>query len=200
MLWWFIGAWVASGLLIPVLWLLSMAGRWVFVRPSIDMQATEVPVPPPNRKRATASRGHMGRYLLSGIAVVGAVILLLIASFSDPVAAIENLRSIFALAEVPVSQPAVTTSPIEVKLAVNVPFRDEEENGRDDFARHADAVQDLPAWTAKAMSVATPPAYPVRSVKRVEHHGRQGRVDAYVAQSSRGTWLFPPNVNAGGNN
>jgi hypothetical protein len=192
MLWWFIGAWVASGLLVPALWLLSVAGRRVFVRSSIDMQATEVPLPPPNSKRATANRGHMGRYLLSGITVVGAVILLLIASFSDPVAAIENLRSIFALAEVPVSQPAVTTSPIEVKLAANVPFRAEEENGRDDFAGQAHAVQEPPA--------ATHPAYPVRSIKRVEHHGRQGRVDAYVVHSSRGTWLFPPNVNARGNN
>ena len=96
------------------------------------------------------------------------------------------------------SQPAVTTSPIEV--AVHAPLRGEEENGWDDFARQGDAVQTLPTWTVKALSVATPPAYPVRSVKRDEHQGRQGRVGAYVARSSRGTWLFPPNANAGGNN
>ena len=202
MLWWLIGAWVASGLLIPLLWLLSMAGRRVFVRSSNDMQDTEVPVPPPNRTRATANRGHVGRYLLYGISVVGAVILLLIGSFSDPVTAVGNPRSTFADAQVPVSQPAVTTSPIEVEVAVNSPLRGEEEDGWDDVARQADVVaeQKVPAWTVKAMSAATPPTYPVRSVKRVEHHGRQGRVGAYVAQSSRGTWLFPPNANAGGNN
>ena len=200
MLWWLIGAWVATGLLIPVLWLLSMACRSVFVRSSNEMQATGAPAPPPNRKRATANRGHMGWYLLSGLSMVGAVILLLIGSFSDPVTAVGKLYSTFADAQAPVLQPAATTSPIEVKVAVNPPVHDEEENGWDDLARRADvvAVQRLPAWSA--MSASAPPAYPDRSVKRVEHQGRHGRVVAYVAQSRRGTWLFPPNANAGGNN
>ena len=141
-----------------------------------------------------------GRDLLYGISVVGAVILLLIGSFSGPVTAVGNPRSTFADAQVPVSQPAVTTSPIEVEVAVNSPLRGEEEDGWDDVARQADVVaeQKVPAWTVKAMSAATPPTYPVRSVKRVEHHGfGQGRVGADVAQSSRGTRPFPPNANAG---
>ena len=143
----------------------------------------------------------MGRYLLSGLSVVGAVILLLVGSFSEPFTVVGNSRSTSADAQIAVSQPAVIASPIEVEVVANAPPR-EEENGQDDFARRADVVaaQKLPAWTVKAMSAATPPTYPVRSVKRVEHHGRQGRVGAYVAQSSRGTWLFPPNANAGGNN
>lgn len=200
MLWWVIGAWVATGLLIPVLWLLSMACRSVFVRSSNEMQTTGAPAPPPNRKGATANRGHTGRYLLSGLSMVGAVILLLIGSFSDPVTAVGELYSTFADAQAPVLQPAVTT-PIEVKVAVNPPVHDEEENGWE-VARPADlvAVQRLPTWTVTAMSASAPPAYPDRSVKRVEQQGRHGRVIAYVAQSRRGTWLFPPNANAGGNN
>ena len=195
MLWWVIGAWVATGLLIPVLWLLSIARRSVFVRSSNEMQVTGAPAPPPNMKRATANRGHLGRYLLSGLSMVGAVILLLIGSFSDPFTTVGELYSTFADAQAPVLQPAATTSPIEVKVAVNPPVHDE-----DDLTRQSDvAAVDLP-WTVDAMSAAMRPAYPVRSVKRVEHHDRQGRVGAYVAQSSRGTWLFPPNENAGGNN
>ena len=177
--------------LIPVLWLLSIARRSVFVRSSNEMQVTGAPAPPPNMKRATANRGH----LLSGLSMVGAVILLLIGSFSDPFTTVGELYSTFADAQAPVLQPAATTSPIEVKVAVNPPVHDE-----DDLTRQSDvAAVDLP-WTVDAMSAAMRPAYPVRSVKRVEHHDRQGRVGAYVAQSSRGTWLFPPNENAGGNN
>jgi hypothetical protein len=202
MLWWLIGAWVASGILIPVLWLLSGAGRSVVVRSSNGKQATGALTPPPDNMRATSNRRHMGRYLLYGLSVVGAVILLLIGSFRDPITAMRNLDSAFADAEAPMSQQAGTSSPIQVEIAVNPTVRDEEENGWDDLARRADvvAVQRLPAWRVKAMSASATPAYPDRSVKRVEHQGRHGRVVAYVAQSRRGTWLFPPNANAGGNN
>ena len=80
----------------------------------------------------------MGRSLLAGLSVVGGVVLLLIASFSDPVAAVGNLCASFADAHVPASQPAVTTSPIRVKVAVNPPVRWKEESGWDNFARDAD--------------------------------------------------------------
>jgi hypothetical protein len=144
----------------------------------------------------------MGRYLLSGLSVAGAVILLLISSFTDPIAAVGNLYASFADAQVPASQPAATNSPIEVKVAVNPSVRDRDEDGWDDFARDVDvaAVQKLPVWTDTPMSTSTPPAYPDRTGKRVEHQGRHWHVGAYVAQSSRGTWLFPPNANAGSNN
>ena len=144
----------------------------------------------------------MGRSLLAGLCVVGAVVLLLIASFSDPVAAVGNLFASFADAHVPASQPAVTTSPIRVQVSVNPPVRGKEEDGWDDFARDADVVtvQKLPALPVAAMSASTPPAYPDRTDKRVEHRNRHWHVGAFVAQSSRGTWLFPPNANAGSNN
>ena len=201
MLWWVLGAWTASGLAIPALWLLSMAGRRVFVRSPTDMEATGAPAPPPDRTRTVGNRGHIGRYLMAALSVVGAVGLLLISSFSDPVSAVGNLCASFADAHVPASQPAVTTSLIQVKVAVNPPVRGKEENGWDDFARDADVVmvQKLPPLPVTAMS-ASPRAYPDRTDKRVEQRHQHWHVGAYVARSSRGTWLFPPNANAGSNN
>ena len=94
----------------------------------------------------------MGRYLLAGLSVVGAVVLLLISSFSDPVAAVGNLCASLADAHVPASHPAVTTSAIYVKIASNKPGRGKAENVWDDFAREADAVmvQKLPALPVSA--------------------------------------------------
>jgi len=47
----------------------------------------------------------------------------------------------------------------------------------------------------------TVPAYPRAPAERgVAHRRAQGpQVPTYVTRSSRGTWLFPPTVNAGGN-
>jgi hypothetical protein len=198
-LWWLIGAWVASGLSIPVLWLLSMAGRKVLVRSSHDVHAGAA-APSPDSKLATSNRGHIGRYFLYGLSVVGAVILLLLGSFSDPITTIGDMYSAFANAQAPASQPVVASSPIEVQLvAANPPARSAEV---EDIARRVEvvAVQRLPEWTVTAMSAATPPASPERPGKRDWHHGRRGPLGAYVALSSRGTWLFPPNANGGGNN
>jgi hypothetical protein len=42
MLWWFIGVWLASGAVIPVLWLFSVAYRGVFFRDIEAKQGQEV--------------------------------------------------------------------------------------------------------------------------------------------------------------
>jgi hypothetical protein len=198
MLWWLIGAWVVSGLLIPVLWLFSMVGRRVVTDSLNDLQAPRASAPSLDRKLTTLRRGHMGRFLLAGLAGTGAVILLFIGSLSDPITTMGDLYSAVADAHAPVSQPTVTPALVEVALAVD---RDEA-NGSHDLARQADVAtpQSPPAWTLAAMSAVTPPATPERSAKRGGHHGRRGPVGAYVTQSHRGTWLFPPNPNAGGNN
>ena len=198
MLWWLIGAWVASGLLIPVLWLLSIAGRRALTRPSNHVQAPGASARLLDSKQATLNSNRIGRFLLSGLAGAGAVILLFVGSFGDPITAIGELYSAFADSHTPVSQPAVARAPLEAVLAVD---QDEAENGRQDRARQpAVAVpQGPPSWTLAAMSTATPPASPDRPGKRGRHHGRRGPVGAYVTQSHRGTWLFPPNASAGGN-
>ena len=198
MLWWLIGAWVASGLLIPVLWLLSMAGRRTLIRSSNDVQAPGASAPLLDSKPATLNRGQMGRFLLSGLAGAGAVILLFIGSFGDPITTMGDLYSAFADAHTPVLQPAVPRAPVEVVLAVD---HDEAENGRHDRAApggHSDATG--PACVDACGHVSRyAPGHPERPGKRGWHHGRRGPVGAYVTQSHRGTWLFPPNANAGGN-
>jgi len=140
--------------------------------------------------------GHIGRFLLSGLSSAGALILLFIGLFGDPIATMGKLYSAFADAQAPVLQSAVTPSPIEVVelAAVSPPDRDEEENGRHDQVDVA-APQKPPALTLTAMSAVTPPAHPERLGKRGWQHGRGGSLNAYVAQSRRGTWLFPPNPN-----
>jgi hypothetical protein len=199
MVWWLIDAWVASGLLIPVLWLFSITGRRILARSSNNVQVTGGSALPVDNKATMPNRGHMGRSLLAGLACLGAVILLFIGSFGDPITTMGDLYSTIADAYAPVSQPAVTPARLEVELAVE---HDEAEKGRPDLARQAAvaAPQSPPAWTLAAMSAVTPPASPERPSKHVWRHGRRSPVSAYVTQSHRGTWLFPPTANAGSNN
>ena len=60
MLWWFIGVWLASGAVLPVCWLLSMAYR-----------------------AASKKIGPKGLYVLSGLVSIGALILLFVSPFRD---------------------------------------------------------------------------------------------------------------------
>ena len=60
MLWWFIGVWLASGAVLPVCWLLSMAYR-----------------------AASKKIGPEGLYVLSGLVSIGALILLFVSPFCD---------------------------------------------------------------------------------------------------------------------
>ena len=205
MLWWLIGAWVASGLLIPALWLLSLAGHGVFVRSSHDLQASgTAPPPPPSSKRTSWNRGQIGRFLLCGLVGVGALILLFIGSFSDPISTMGNLYSALADAQAPVSQPTVTSAPVQEGLAaVKQPDRNQTGAVVHDRAREADlrAPPIPPVWALKAaLSAVTPPPRPERPGKRSWQYGRPGPVSAFVAQSRRGTWLFPPLASGGGNN
>jgi hypothetical protein len=203
MLWWLIGAWLASGLAIPILWLLSLAGRRVFAKSPKDVPAIRAPAPPRSSKRAAGSRGHKGRPLLSGLTGIGALILLFFGSLSDPITTMGNWLSAFAVAEAPVSQPAMTPSPVEADLApVNPPDRSGEETVGHGLAGQDIAVSEIQSASAlTATSAVPPPAYAERPTKHVSQHGRRGPVSAFVAQSNSGTWLFPPNPNSdGGNN
>ena len=199
MLWWLIGIWVASGLLIPVLWLLSITGRRCLIRSSNDGQAPGASAPLLDSKPATLNRGQMGRFLLAGLAGAGAVILLFIGSFSDPITTMGDLYAALADAHTPVLRPAVPPAPVDVVLTVD---HNEAEDSRHDLARQEaiETRQSPSVWTLAAMSAVTPPATPERPGKRGGHHGRRGPVGAYVTQSHPGTWLFPPNANQGGNN
>ena len=195
MLWWLVCTWLASGFLIPILWLLSVVGRRVLLRWSNDVQEPRASAPPPNSKRATRNRRRIGRLLLSGLAGVGAAILLFIGSFSDPITAMGNLYSAFAT-PAPVLQAAV--KPVDIQLPEVKPAdQNGEEVATPDLPRQVDVAtpQNPPARTLTAMSADAPPANPQRLRKSGWQHGRGGPANAYVIQSRRGTWLFPPNPN-----
>jgi hypothetical protein len=176
------------------MWLLSVVGRGVLVRSSIDEQSVRSSAPPSNSK-PTPNRGRSGRLLLSGLAGLAAVILLFIGSFSDPITAMGNLYSAFADAQAPVSQ--TTATPVPVLAAVTPLDRDEEGTVGHHHAGEADLAAPIaPVWALKAaLAAVTPPAHPERPSKHGWQRGRQGPVSAFVAQSHRGTWLFPPNPN-----
>ena len=69
MLWWIIGVWLASGAVIPLLWLLSMASRGVFARDlraeqrQVTVGSDDVAAP------ASAPRSYSIRRLASSLAM-----------------------------------------------------------------------------------------------------------------------------------
>ena len=121
MLWWIMGFWLASGAVIPVLWLLSMASRRVFVR-NIEAEQRRAATPAsdaaqlqghhPDGMRVAPS--HIGQYVLSGLATLGALILLFVSSFSDSSVTMRDLPSAAAVAHAPVAPAAVAeTRPLQ---------------------------------------------------------------------------------------
>ena len=69
MLWWIIGVWLASGAVIPVLWLLSMASRGVFAR-DLGAEQRQVAVGSHNAATpASAARSYGIRRLASSLAM-----------------------------------------------------------------------------------------------------------------------------------
>jgi hypothetical protein len=135
MLWWFISAWIASGAVIPVSWLLCVARRGVFFG---DTEAEQTPAVVESHGAAAAAssaqpaygipwlasslttwacrlleRGpgstrtgpvanHLGRYVLSGLVSIGALILLYVGTFSA-----SNLPLSMTVAHAPATQAAV---------------------------------------------------------------------------------------------
>ena len=75
MLWWFIGVWLASGAVLPVCWLLSMAYR-----------------------AASKKIGPKGLYVLSGLVSIGALILLFVSPFCDSNITMRDIPSASAVA------------------------------------------------------------------------------------------------------
>jgi hypothetical protein len=147
MLWWFVGVWLASGLMIPVLWLASTACRGVFGRvtkagqmPAVFAPRSAAIVVSTVHRWLTSSlttgrpfkrSGHrrdgepviptmsrMGHYVLAGMMSFGALILLFISSFSDSGAPTRDLSSASAVVQAPMTQAtAVATKHDPATLA-----------------------------------------------------------------------------------
>jgi hypothetical protein len=196
MLWWFIGVWLASGAVLPVCWLLSMAYR-----------------------AASKKIGPNGPYVVfSGLVSIGALILLFVCPFRSSDITMRGMTSAPAVAQAPMT-PAAEAKPIQlltsatlspspaqfsVKPAQTEPplFGEAEqvassqlrshnvgETANNDASRHTDAA---------APQV---PAYPkVPSAGRGSAHRRTPGppVRPNVTQLSHGTWLFPPNQTGDG--
>jgi hypothetical protein len=140
MLWWFVGVWLASGAVVPVLLLLRAAWRGIFPR-EIEADQRQVAVEPhstasaasttrsaygirrlgsplagwvfrlqghvPGNARTTPQASHMGRYMLSGLVSIAALILLFVGSFSDSIIKVRDMPATSAVAQAPVAQAAV---------------------------------------------------------------------------------------------
>jgi hypothetical protein len=197
MLWWFIGVWLASGAVLPVFWLLSMAYR-----------------------AASKRIGPKGLYVLSGLVGIGALILLFVCPFGDSDISMREMTSAPAVAQAPMTSAAeakpiqlltsTTFSPspaqfserpvqseppllgeAEQVASTQLRIHNVGESASDDASRHTDAAAPhVPA----AGALLTVPAF-----RGSVHRRTSGPpVRAYVTQLSHGTWLFPPNQTGGG--
>ena len=137
MLWWFIVVWIASGAVIPLLWLLGLLSRGVSARSATQgpaiirhaapaMSATAQPAHGVRMAAATmlawlfsltehrpggvttARPRVVGLYLLSGLVGIGVLVLLLVAPLNDSGHARHDLASSpGAAAQVPVARAAI---------------------------------------------------------------------------------------------
>jgi hypothetical protein len=206
MLWWFIGIWLASGAVLPVFWLLSMAYR-----------------------AASKRIGPKGPYVLSGLVSIGALILLFGCPFRSSNITMGDMPSASAVAQAPMTSAAgaeakpiqllilATVSPSRAQFSakpaqaepplfgeaeqvasIQLRIDDVGESANDDASRQTDAATPL---VPAAGALLTVPAYPkVPSAGRGSAHRRTPGppVRPYVTHLSHGTWLFPPNQTGDG--
>jgi hypothetical protein len=149
MLWWFISAWIASGAVVPISWLLSVVRHGVFLGDTEAEQTREVVEShsaataastaqsaygirwlawslatwacrllerSPGSTQRTPVAHHPGRYVLSGLVSIGALILLYVGSFSAA-----NLPSSSTVAHAPATQAVeAEVQPIQPLASANL--------------------------------------------------------------------------------
>ena len=220
MLWWFIGIWLASGAVLPVFWLLSMAYR----------------------RLASSKIGPKGLCVLSGLVGtgVGALILAFVCSFSNSIITTRDMPSAPAVPQAPMTHLAEARSiqllvtPSLAQFSANPAQADTDiqkgevrggllreppplgeaeqvapiqpgigdtgQSAGDGASRPTDAVVPQVSVLAALLTAAL---HPKLDVKRgtPHRHARGPSVRPYVTRSlSRGMWLFAPNGNEGAHN
>jgi hypothetical protein len=128
MLWWLVGVWLASGAVVPLLWVFGMVYRGVFVRDTAAEHAPTESLPTslpakwaftwkfarlgqrPGGTWTAPKAARLGRYALSGLVGIGALILSFIGSFNEWLATPHDLPSAPAVAQSPV-RPAAIAEP-----------------------------------------------------------------------------------------
>jgi hypothetical protein len=184
MLWWFIGAWLASGTVLPAFLLLRMAYRGL----------------------AAAKVGPKGLHVLSGLVGVGigALILWFVCSFSDSSTAMRDTPSA-SVAQTIDLLPSVTLSlsPAQFSAAqAGPPLLGEAEQVasiQPGIGAFGQSIGDA----AVPQAPLTAPLHPKPGIKRrLAHRYASGpTVGPYITHSSSsGLWLFAPNGNEGANN
>jgi hypothetical protein len=89
-LWWFIGAWLGSAAIVPILWLLSVVHPGIF-SPGIEARQKQIVPEAPRPVSWRFSSLRIGRYALSGLLAIAGLVLVFMGSSSDPLVTIRGL-------------------------------------------------------------------------------------------------------------
>jgi hypothetical protein len=180
MLWWLIGAWLASGTLLPAFLLLRMGYRWL----------------------AAVKISPKGLHALSGLVGfgIGVLVLWFVCSFRDSSIAMRAMPSASAVAQTPMTHPEVAEAkPAEADIeagAVRLAEADATiQPGSDALGQSAGDNAAVP----QALLAAPPHLGMKRGLTHRAAHRLS--VGPYITRSSSsGIWLFAPNGNEGANN
>jgi hypothetical protein len=120
MLWWFIGAWLGSAAIIPILWLLSVAYPGIF-SPGTEVQQKHAVSEPPSPAPWRLSL-QVGRYTLAGLFTVAGLVLAFVGLSSDPPVTMTGLISSSSPGDAQATPPQFasagpTPSPIPLSAA-----------------------------------------------------------------------------------
>jgi hypothetical protein len=226
MLWWLIGAWLASGAVLPV----CVAYRWL----TSSAMRTAPPGHRPTGTRRTPIR-RKRLYMLSGLVTVGALILLFVCSLSNSISIIRDMPPASVAARVPMTHTEVAEvgpirlrasnalSPSPPQFSAKPAEADSEageasrgllaqplgeadatiQPGTGAFGQSAGNDASHQTYAAVPQVLLTAPLRAKPGMKRgVEHRYASGpSVGPYITHSwSSGLWLFAPNGNEGANN
>jgi hypothetical protein len=120
MLWWFIGAWLGSAAIVPILWLLSVAYPGIF-SPGTEVQQKQAVSEPPSPAPWRLSL-QVGRYSLAGLFTVAGLVLAFVGLSSDPPVTMSGLISSSSPGDAQATPPQFasagpTPSPIPLSAA-----------------------------------------------------------------------------------
>jgi hypothetical protein len=184
MLWWLIGAWLASGTLLPVFLLLRMAYRWF----------------------AAVKISPKGLHALSGLVGfgIGVLVLWFVCSFRDSSIAMHATSSASAVAQPPMTHSA-EANPAEADIEEGaVRLAEADATIRPGIGAFGQSAGDNGGHqTDAAVPQVLLAAPPHLGMKRGLTHRAAHRlsVGPYITHSSSsGVWLFAPNGNEGANN
>jgi hypothetical protein len=184
MLWWFIGAWLASGTVLPALLLLRWANRWL----------------------ATSKIGPKGSHALSGAAGfgIGALVLWFVCSLSDSSIAMRDTPSASTVAQASTKPTErAEAKPVDADIeasAVRLVEADAAIQPRIGAFGQSAGDNGHQTDAAVPQALLTAPLHTKLGMRRgLAHDARWPSVGPYITHSSSsGTWLFTPHDGGNG--